>query len=116
MIADASCPFNLPGAVAKARNAVGQRADRAEINNVATRFGINWLAFLDVNNRLTTALKERQLRFIFPLFQVADTTPADHTALLVQHNRVGDAVVLLFAPLGFNQLADARAIAQGLIL
>ena len=73
-------------------------------------------AVLDVDQRLPAAFEERQLRLVFPFLQIANAAPADHTALLVQHNGVGNQVVLVFEALGFHELADARPVAHGLIL
>ena len=116
VIADTGRAFNLPWPVTKARDTIRESADRAQVNNVAAGFGVDRLPLLDIDDGFAAAFKERQLWLIFPLFQVADTAPTDDTALLIQHNRVGDHIVFLLAPFGFHQLADARAKAHGLIL
>jgi hypothetical protein len=58
---------------------------------------------------VAAALKERQLRLVFPLFQVADAAPADHAALLVEDDGVGDHVVLVLVALRLDQLAETGA-------
>ena len=114
--ADRRRALNLPGAEGKARHAVGQRTHRAEVDDVAARLGIHRLAVLNVDDRRPAALKERQLRAVLPLLQVADAAPAEHAALLVEHDGIRDHVVLFLLPLGFDQLADAGAKAHGLVL
>ena len=114
--ADAGRALDLPGAVGEAGDAVGQRADRTEVDDVAAGLGVHGAAGLDVDDGVVAALEQPQLRLVLPFLQVADAAPAEYAALLVQHDRVGDVVVLFGEPLRFDQLADARPKAHRLVL
>ena len=116
MVADAGRALDFPGTVGEAGDPVGQRADGADVDDVAAGLGVDGFARLDVDERLAAAFVEGELRLVFPLLQVADTAPADDAAFLVQHDGVGDIVVFLLAALGLDQFADARAEAHGLVL
>ncbi|OQA45667.1 MAG: hypothetical protein BWY52_01199 [Chloroflexi bacterium ADurb.Bin325] len=114
--ADARRLLDLPGAVVEPRHAVGQRADRTEVDDAARGLGVHRLVGEDVDDRLVSALEEPELRLVLPLLQITDAAPAQDAALLIQHDQVADGVVLLLAALRLHELADARPVIVGLIL
>ena len=116
VVADAGRAFDLPGAEGEAGDAVGQRADGADVDDVAAGLGVDRLAILDVDDGLAAALEKGKLGLDFPFLQIADAAPADDTALLVENDCVGDEVVLLLAAFRLDQLANAGAEAHGLVL
>jgi len=114
--ADAGRLAKLPRPVFEARDAVGQRADRANVDDAARGLRIHRLSGEDVNDRLAPALEQADLRLVLPLFEIADAAPAKDAALLVEHDQVADRVVLLLAPLGLHEFARARAILHRVVL
>ena len=84
--------FELPGAIAEAAHAVGERAHRAEVDDVAAGLGVDRLLGKIVDDRLAAAVIQAELRLVLPLLEVTDTAPADDAALLVEHDQVADRV------------------------
>ena len=113
---NAGCALGLPGAEGEAADPVGQRAHGADIDDVAAGLGVHFLAGLDVDDGLAAPLEEAQLGLVLPFLQIAGAAPADHAALLVQHDGVGDGIVFLLEPLGLDHLAEGCAVAHGLVL
>ena len=98
--ADARRLLELPRPIAEAGDPVGQRADRADVDDAARGLGVHRLAGEGVDHRLAAALEQAELRLVLPLLQVADAAPAQDAAFLVEHDQVADGIMLLLVALG----------------
>ena len=114
--ADGGRALHLPRPVLETGRAVGQRPDRADVDDVAAGLGVHARAGLDVDDGVAAALEQAQLRFLFPFLQVTHAAPTDDATLLVQDDGVGDRVIFGGPAFRFHQLADAGAEAHGHVL
>ena len=116
MGADRLGALQLPRSVAEAADAVGQRAHRAQIDDVAAGLGVHRLLRKEVNDRLAAAVEEAELRLVLPFFEVANTAPANDAAFLVEHDQVADGVALFLVSLDLLELGLSGTMLEGLIL
>jgi len=114
--ADAGAALNVPRARAEAVGLRGQRAHRAQLDDVAAERSHVGVAVVRADERVGTALGEDELVVLGDLLAKAHAAVAEDAALAVDRDQRRQRQRLLEVTLGLDHAAAAQAPAEGDVL